>query len=54
MGPVEDQSATTRLADLGMTIRAFDAHTFRPAAERLWESEANALDVASWLRTIRA
>jgi tripartite ATP-independent transporter DctP family solute receptor len=54
MGPVEDQSATTRLADLGMTIRAFDAHAFRPAAERLWESEANALGVASWLRTIRA
>jgi TRAP-type transport system periplasmic protein len=54
MGLPEDKSATARLADLGMTIREFDASALRPAAERLWESEATALGVAAWLQAIRA
>jgi len=37
-----------------MSIRDIDVRAFHQRAERLWESEANALDVASWLRTIRA
>jgi tripartite ATP-independent transporter DctP family solute receptor len=54
MGSPEDRDATTKLSERGMTIRAFDRDALRPAAERLWEKEARALDVASWLEAIRA
>jgi TRAP-type transport system periplasmic protein len=53
MGPREDGTATARLGALGMTIREIDASAFRPVAERLWEAEARALDVTSWLQVIR-
>jgi tripartite ATP-independent transporter DctP family solute receptor len=53
MGPREDGTATAQLGALGMTIREIDASAFRPVAERLWETEARALDVTSWLRVIR-
>jgi tripartite ATP-independent transporter DctP family solute receptor len=53
MGPREDAGATGQLSSLGMTIREIDGRVFQQPAERLWEHEARALDVASWLRTIR-
>ena len=53
IGPREDASATAQLSSLGMTIRDIDRAVFRQAAERLWESEARALDAASWLRAIQ-
>jgi len=37
-----------------MTIREIDGRAFQVRAERLWETEARALDVTSWLATIRA
>ena len=54
MGPREDSTATGQLAALGMTIRDIDGTTFQQRAEGLWENESRVLDVASWLRTIRA
>ncbi len=54
MGPREDSTATRQLASLGMTIREIDGAAFQQRAEGLWESEGRALDVSSWLRTIRA
>jgi TRAP-type C4-dicarboxylate transport system substrate-binding protein len=54
VGPTEDTGAASQLAARGMIIREFDGRTFRQPAERLWESEAQALDVASWLEAIRA
>jgi TRAP-type C4-dicarboxylate transport system substrate-binding protein len=53
-GPQEDATATGQLSGLGMTIRDIDHRAFQLPAERLWEREARALDVTSWLRTIRA
>jgi tripartite ATP-independent transporter DctP family solute receptor len=53
-GPQEDATATRQLSGLGMTIRDIDHGAFQLPAERLWEREARALDVTSWLRTIRA
>jgi TRAP-type transport system periplasmic protein len=52
MGPQEDASATAQLAANGMTIREIDGRAFRPVAERLWNTEARALGVASWLEMI--
>jgi tripartite ATP-independent transporter DctP family solute receptor len=54
MGPQEDTDAAAQLTTRGMVIRDFDAAAFRPAAERLWGTEARALGVASWLEAIRA
>ena len=54
VGPREDAAATAQLAGLGMTIREIDGRVFQQRAERLWETEARALDVTSWLQTIRA
>jgi tripartite ATP-independent transporter DctP family solute receptor len=54
MGPAEDTGAASELAARGMIIREFDGTAFRRPAERLWDSEARALDVASWLEAIRA
>jgi TRAP-type transport system periplasmic protein len=53
MGPLEDTGAITQLTEHGMTIREVDAAALRPAAERLWETEARALGVTSWLGAIR-
>jgi tripartite ATP-independent transporter DctP family solute receptor len=53
-GPVEDSSAMTALASHGMTIREIDASAFRRPAEQLWQREARALGVESWLEAIRA
>jgi tripartite ATP-independent transporter DctP family solute receptor len=54
VGPQEDAAATGKLAGLGMTVRDIDHRAFQDRAQRLWETEARALDVTSWLRTIRA
>ena len=53
MGPAEDVEAARELTARGMTIRDIDATPFRQPAERLWESEARALGVGSWLQAIR-
>jgi TRAP-type C4-dicarboxylate transport system substrate-binding protein len=52
MGPHEDTSATSELIARGMMIRDIDASVLRPAAERLWQREAQALGVAPWLGAI--
>jgi TRAP-type C4-dicarboxylate transport system substrate-binding protein len=54
MGPREDSSATTELAARGMTIREINNAAFRTPAEQLWDSQARALGVESWLAAIRA
>jgi tripartite ATP-independent transporter DctP family solute receptor len=54
MGPQEDSMATGELAARGMTIREIDRSAFRSAAERLWQTQARALGVGSWLETILA
>jgi TRAP-type transport system periplasmic protein len=54
MGPGEDVAATAALAKNGMQIREIDGRSLQPAAERLWQSEARALGIASWLEAIRA
>lgn len=54
VGPREDSAATAQLSSFGMTIRDIDGREFHERAEHLWESEARNLDVASWLRAIRA
>jgi tripartite ATP-independent transporter DctP family solute receptor len=53
MGPGEDRTATDKLAGQGMKIRDVDNSALRPAAERLWNAEARALGVGSWLEAIR-
>ena len=53
LGPAEDTAASRELTARGMTIRDFDATPFRQPAERLWEREARALGVDSWLKAIR-
>jgi len=53
MGPPEDLAATAQLASHGMTIREIDRRALQPAAERLWETEAHALGITSWLEAIR-
>ena len=37
-----------------MTIREIDSAAFRMPAERLWDAQARALAVESWLAAIRA
>ena len=54
MGPREDAAALEELRGFGMTIREFDRASFRPAAERLWSSEAERLSVKPWLEAILA
>jgi tripartite ATP-independent transporter DctP family solute receptor len=54
MGPQEDAKALDELRGFGMTIREFDRGSFRPAAERLWSSEAERLNVKPWLEAILA
>lgn len=54
MGPSEDAKALEQLRGFGMTIREFDRSAFRPAAERLWASEAERLHVEPWLEAILA
>ena len=52
-GPQEDTTAVAQLAARGMIIRDLDRDAFRPAAERLWNTEGHALDVLPWLEAIR-
>ena len=52
MGPQEDTAATAQLAKNGMKIREIDGSALRPRAERLWNSEARALGISSWLGAI--
>ena len=54
MGPAEDHDAAETLRQRGMTIREFDNSPFRPAAERLWQTEARTLGVERWLQAILA
>jgi tripartite ATP-independent transporter DctP family solute receptor len=54
MGAEEDRKATTELVTQGMTIHEIDGSGFRRAAERLWQTEGDALGVRSWLDEIRA
>jgi len=54
MGPREDSAARAQLVALGMTIRDVDATALLPLAERLWDREARALGVTSWIEAIRA
>jgi tripartite ATP-independent transporter DctP family solute receptor len=54
MGPPEDAAAVAALTAKGMSIRDIDNSFFRAPAERLWTTEARALDVGSWLEAIRA
>ena len=53
MGPKEDSDAIDKLLEHGMTIREVDGAALRPAAERLWITEARALDAGGWLGVIR-
>jgi tripartite ATP-independent transporter DctP family solute receptor len=53
MGPSEDSSATAQLIANGMTVREIDSRALHPAAERLWNSEAQRLGASSWLEAIR-
>ena len=53
MGPQEDSAATEQLSKNGMKIRDVDGRALRPAAERLWETEARALGATRWLEAIR-
>jgi hypothetical protein len=53
MGAQEDATAMAQLATHGMTIRDIDGAGFVARAEQLWDREARALGVESWLRTIR-
>ena len=54
MGPQEDSSATTELAARGMTIRDIDSTAFGARAAHLWEAQARALGVETWLAAARA
>ena len=53
MGPGEDSSATAKLIANGMTVREIDSRPLHPAAERLWNAEAQRLGASSWLEAIR-
>jgi TRAP-type C4-dicarboxylate transport system substrate-binding protein len=53
-GPAEDAAALEALRKNGMTIRDVDGQPLIPVAERLWDREARALDITSWLEAIRA
>jgi tripartite ATP-independent transporter DctP family solute receptor len=53
MGPGEDSSATAQLIANGMTVRDIDSTALHPAAERLWNAEAQRLGASSWLEAIR-
>ena len=53
MGPREDSAAVEQLTRNGMIIREIDGRALRPAAERLWSTEARALGATSWLEAIR-
>ena len=50
MGPAEDQTATLKLAEQGMTIREIERGAFLGPAEALWQAQARELDAVSWLR----
>ncbi|MBK5297320.1 MAG: TRAP transporter substrate-binding protein [Vicinamibacteria bacterium] len=52
-GPQEDTASTAQLTKYGMTIREIDRRALQPAAERLWDTEARALGIGSWLEAIR-
>jgi tripartite ATP-independent transporter DctP family solute receptor len=52
-GPQEDTTAIAQLTARGMIIRDLNREAFRPAAERLWNTEGHALDVLPWLEAIR-
>jgi tripartite ATP-independent transporter DctP family solute receptor len=52
-GPQEDATAVAQLTTRGMTIRDLDREAFRPAAERLWNTEGHALGALPWLEAIR-
>nr|MDQ3349195.1 TRAP transporter substrate-binding protein [Acidobacteriota bacterium] len=54
MGPEEDTAAAAALTAHGMSIRDIDGAAFKRPAEQLWETEARALGVTSWLEAIRA
>ena len=53
LGPAEDSAATTALISHGMTVRDVDNRALHPAAERLWNAEAQRLGAGSWLEAIR-
>ena len=53
MGAREDTTATAQLAKNGMTIREIDSRALQPSAERLWNTEARAHGITSWLEAIR-
>jgi TRAP-type transport system periplasmic protein len=53
MGAQEDAKATTQLAANGMTIREIDSRALQQSAERLWNAEATAHGITSWLEAIR-
>ena len=52
-GPVEDAAATEKLKGLGMTIHDLDRSAFLPAAEKLWQAQAQELGAQAWLAAIR-
>jgi TRAP-type transport system periplasmic protein len=54
LGPREDAAALAELTKRGMMIREIDGSSFRQRAERLWETEAQALGATAWLEAIRA
>jgi tripartite ATP-independent transporter DctP family solute receptor len=54
VGPREMESATAELMRAGMTVREFNPAAFQDGAERLWDAEARALGVSSWLEAIRS
>jgi TRAP-type transport system periplasmic protein len=54
MGPEEDTRATAELMKHGMAIHDIDLGPLRAAAERLWDTQARAMGVTSWLETILA
>lgn len=54
MGAREDSDATAQLVERGMIIREIDGRGFRQRAEQLWETEARALGVGSWLAAVQA
>ena len=54
MGPKEDATALAELTKRGMAIRDINAAEFSQRARTLWETEASALGVSSWLEAIRA
>ena len=53
LGAREDVAAHAALVARGMRIRDIDVSALRQPAERLWNAEADRLDVRPWLRAIR-